>query len=176
MKNRVITLIIDGDEIEIDLDEELEIHDVGEDQTRVPAQMAYWGEVWSNAKSENIRMDALYRHWRANMFKGVLEETPKMSDTKIKNLIESDGRFLELKDSIARAEKNVIVSHSIFESFKSKAAVLSSKGAMSRAIYERTGMMTRSSEVKEDGGAKTKEDDGKKEKMKRIFNKKKKRS
>lgn len=170
--SRIVKLVIDKEEIEIDLEEELQIFDVGEDQTKVAAQMAYWGSVWASAKSEAVRIDALYRGWRAKMAKGQLENNPKMSDTKIKYLIEADGRFKSLKDAIAEAEKNIVSSHAIFESFRSKAAVLSSKGAMDRAIFERTGMVTKSSKPKKK--KKKVETDKDKEKLKGIFKKEKK--
>jgi len=176
--SKIIQLKIGGEDIEIDLSEELEIHDVGEGQTRVASQMAYWGEVWALAERESIQIDALYRGWRAKMSNGAMEANPKLAEWKIKALVEADDKFKFLKNSIADAKRNVVVSKSIFEAFRSKAAVLSSKGAMDRAVYERTGMTTKETKSlkrkptasRDLGDVDDSED--KKNKMKKIFKKK----
>jgi hypothetical protein len=119
MSNRVISIVVDNREIEVDLDEELQVINVGDDQTKVAAQMAFWGEVWGAASKEK-------------------------SEWKVRQIVESDKKFYEMKKTIAEAERNMTIASTMFEAFKSKAAVLSSKGAMDRAVFERTGMTTKS--------------------------------
>jgi hypothetical protein len=168
--SRILTLIIKKEKVEVDIDEELRIFDVGEEQAKVAFQMAYWGEIWASAKDEAIQVDSLYRKWRAKAGVDILEADPKLSEWKVKQLIEADPKFAVLKKTIAAAERNVTTANAIFVAFKSKAAVLSSKGAMDRAIFERTGMTTKTTTPKKKSVETTDED--KKKRMKQIFKKK----
>lgn len=157
-----IKIKVEGVELEFDRNEELIIDDLSSDQTRVASQMSYWGALTASAESEKIRADAYYRSWRAKIGKQILKKDPKLAEWKIKQIIESDEDFIKLKNSLAQATFNVVTCKSNFESFRTKAAQLQSRGAMMRAELDATGMTTK------------KEDKKRKEKkshMKNVFSK-----
>jgi len=128
-----LTMQVNGESVSIDFAEEMEIGDVSEDMTKVAAQLAFWGVVWSAAESELKRADAAYRKWRADQTNMVLDADPKMAEWKTKAKIEELDTFVKLKAAIAQAEANVIAAKQVSEAFKVKAHVLQSFGALKRA-------------------------------------------
>jgi len=165
-----IILNINDEEVIVDIDDELVIHDVSVDQSKVAAQMAYWSTVWAAAEAERIRIDAFYRKWRAEYGEAILNADAKKSEWKVKQQVESDEKFVKLKDALAEATKNSIISKGVFESFRIKANALQSKGAMLRAELDSTGMTTREKKGAEERKEKT---DEKVERMRKIFTSKK---
>jgi hypothetical protein len=121
---------------------DLEIGDITNDQSKVASQMARWSVIWAAAESERMRTDAYYRKWRAEVGVKLMRVDPKTSEWKIRQAIESDPMFEKLKGALAEAERNVIVSKGVFESFRIKANALQSRGAMARAEFEAIGMST----------------------------------
>jgi hypothetical protein len=137
------TIIVQGVEIDIDIDESgLAIADLSEDMGRVAAQLAWWASVWAAAEAERMQSDAFYRRWRALQGKALLEKDPKLSDEKRKIHIESDEKFLELKGAMAKAEENVVFAKGMFQAFEKKGNMLQSRGAMARGELAKTGMTT----------------------------------
>ncbi len=174
-----IKIKVEGELIEVDLDEELTINDMGEDQQFVAARMAFWGSLAAAAEGEKIRTDAYYRTWRAKLGSTILKKDPKTAEWKVRQQIEADENFEKLKASIAAAQQNVSICKNTFESFKTKASQLQSKGAMMRAELDATGMSTKRKEPRTPRARARAEEveierDEKKNHMKKMFDKKKK--
>lgn len=140
---RTPSIMVDGKKIKVNLDNELEITNISEDQSKVAAQMAYWSSVWSAAEAEKIMVDASYRRWRAQTGRKIIEREPKIAEWKVKQKIEAHSMFMKMKQAISIAASNAIIAKGIFESFRIKANALQSKGAQARAELDATGMTTR---------------------------------
>jgi len=147
-----VELVVNGDKVQVDLEEILSIQDISRDMDQVASQMSYWGAVWAAADEESQRADAHYRKWRAETGQRILSANEKTAEWKVKQDIESDETFLKLKSSLAQAAHNVTLAKAIFEAFKIKANMLQSKGAMARAELDSTGMATKVEAPKRSSG------------------------
>ena len=159
---------VNGEPVAIE-DHPLRVADLDSDMTEIAAQMSYWGRLWGAAEAEKELADARYRTWRAEYGKQTLDADPKLAEWKIKQKIESSPNFMSHKEAIATAQRNTVILKTRFESFRAKASILQSKGAMARAEIEATGMSTRSRTER----AKTPEDKKKAEEIIRTAQKKK---
>lgn len=155
-----LNIVVNGEEIDIDLDDELRIGDIDEDMKTIAVSIAYWGSILASAEEEKVRVDAYYRRWRAQKGESFLEAEPKTSEWKIRQKIESMEQFDVLKTGIARAAKNSLIAKSMFDAFCRKANMLQSKGAMMRHELSADNMS-----VKID-------DEEKRENIKKVFKKK----
>ena len=167
-----VKIKVDGLPVEANLDEELEIDDVSTDMDKVAAQMAYWGAIWAAAQGEQEAADAYYRQWRANKGKALLESDGKLAEWKTRQEIEADPKFMKIKQGLATAIRNATLCRAIYESFRTKANMLQSKGAMMRSELDATGMHTKRSTTKRGGELDDKRASNKAA-MKDIFKKKK---
>lgn len=140
MKPTVIKVC--GEEITVNRDKLMLIKDVSRDMDRIASLMSYWGEVWAAAESERIEVDAYYRQWRAGKGMEIAEAEPKLAEWKVKQRIEESEMFYKLKQGIAAATRNATIAKTTYESLKTKASMLQSKGAMMRAEMDSTGMHT----------------------------------
>jgi hypothetical protein len=163
MSYGVIEMEVDGKPVEINLDEQMVIHDISSEMDQVAAQMSYWGEVWANAEAEAELADSYYRKWRAETGQKILAANDKAAEWKVRQDIEADPQFYKLKSAIAKSTHNTTMAKVIYESFKVKASILQSKGAMMRAELDSTGMTTKFT---------PKEMESAKEKMRSINSKK----
>jgi ubiquitin len=139
-----IDLKIDGEHIVAPVVYDLTIGEIGEDMDIVAAQMGYWGNVLAAAEEELAAAEAGYRSWVAN-FRIALSEDPKtkgLADHKMKSQLEGSPQFLEHKSKIARRQRNVSTLDRLFQAFAKKANQLQSRGAIQRAIIEKTGIQT----------------------------------
>lgn len=162
-------LTINGKVIDVDLDDLLVIKNVSSDMDRVAAHMSFWATVNAEAESEKVRVDTYYRKWRAKTGQALLKSDPKLAEWKVRQLVDAQPKFDALKEAIARSVSNATVTRGIYESLRTKANMLQSKGAMMRAELDATGMHTPSSS-KQSGRAAVKEQDraGKVTKMKGL--------
>jgi len=173
----VVKIKVNGVDIETDLDEDLVINDVGEEQRDIASKMGYWGALAAAADSEKIKTDAYYRAWRAKIGTSILLKDPKSAEWKVKQKIEAHEDFEKLKAAIAMAAHNVTLCRNNFESFKTKAAQLQSKGAMMRSELDATGMTTKEKRPPKTAKAKRKKKEKESEKtektkhMKNVFGK-----
>ena len=143
-------LVVNGKEVKFKR-EELQIgYDLSEQQDKVAAQMAYWGEVWAASEAEELEIDAAYRHWRAKLKEELIAKNPKLSDPKIMAKIEATDTFVKFKKAIAQAKQNSITCKTRMQAFEKKANLLQSRGAQRRAEYEATGMTTPTTEKSEE--------------------------
>lgn len=140
-----VTMKVNGEDVSIDIEADLGIGDLSLSMERAAAQMGFWGEVWAAAEAEKERVDAHYRRWRAQQGEAILAADSKVAEWKVKQAIEADPKFIQYKESIAKSIHNATLSKSLYESFKTKASILQSKGAMARAEREASGMTTKSS-------------------------------
>jgi len=161
-----VKMTVDGQEISIDLDAELEIGDVSSDMDRIAAQMAYWGSVWASAEYERVRVEAHYRNWKANRKQAIAAQNSKLAEWKVTQEVQSSDEYVKLYRAQAEAIKNSTLAKAIFESHRIKANMLQSKGAMMRSELDATGMSTPKKET-------TKKPDHRVGKMKDTFKKSK---
>jgi len=134
---------VEGEIVKLD-DSELTITDIDKDMNEAASLMSYWGKLWGIAEGEKELADARYRAWRAEFGKQMLEADPKLAEWKVKQAVEASSKFMKHKEAIATTTRNATVLKARFESFKARASLLQSKGAMLRAEFESTGMNTRS--------------------------------
>lgn len=143
MKNfglRVITVA--GQDVELNIEDELVIADLSEGMDRVAAQMAWWGSVLASAEGEKIEVDAFYRRWRAGRVQEILDKTPSLAEWKVKAAVEADPDFVKMKKAIATAEENAVLALRVFMAFEKKANQLQSRGALTREERAATGLTT----------------------------------
>jgi hypothetical protein len=132
-----IDVLILGDGSELAISENL-----SDDMDRVSAQLAYWGSVLAEASAEKVQVDAFYRRFRASCAEAVLQRDPKAAEWKVKNAIEATDGFIQHKNAIAMAERNVGILEAMVRAFDKKANQLQSKGARVRSELNATGMTT----------------------------------
>jgi hypothetical protein len=133
----VVEVLILGDGAELPIGA-----DLSEEMDRVAAQLAYWGAVAADAAAELTQVDAWYRRWRAEATAAALAADPKASEWKVKNKVEAHDKFIEYKNAIALAEKNLGLCEAMVRGFDKKANQLQSRGAKARAEIGAQGMTT----------------------------------
>lgn len=163
-----IEIKVNGKKFSIDLEQALCIVDISMDMDNVASQMAFWGGVWASAEQEAAESDAYYRRWRASEGREIINGDTKLSEWKVRQIIESSDEFHKIKRGISKAQENVIVAKTIYEAFRVKANMLQSKGAMMRAELDSTSMRTSPSRTEP-----RTEQESKKKAMKEIFRAKK---
>ena len=165
MGSKIVEMVINGNPVKVNPAQLLEITDLSEDMDKVASQLSYWGALWATAEGEKETADAFYRNWRARMGKKITASDPKMAEWKVRQRIEANPKFLEIKEKLGQAIYNATLCKTMCEAFRVKANMLQSKGAMQRAELDSTGMSTRRKEKKKVG---TPDGDPKKT-MKAIF-------
>lgn len=133
----VVEVFIMGDGAELPIGA-----DLTEEMDRVAAQLSYWGAVAADARAELTQVDAWYRRWRAEATAAALASDPKASEWKVKNKVEAADKFIEWKNAIAAAEKNLGLCEAMVRGFDKKANQLQSRGAKQRAELGAQGMTT----------------------------------
>lgn len=128
-----ITIKVDGELIDIDLAEDLIIRDLAGDMDHVAAKIGHWGDMLGVAEAEKILVDAAYRSWRADFGRVLLATNEKLAEWKVKAAIEASPDFMQHKEKIATAQRNVMTLHSVYEAFRVKAGQLRSKALMKGA-------------------------------------------
>ena len=156
-------IIVDGKELEIDLEDEFYIDDLDNSMNTIASKIAFWGSVLASAEEEKVRVDAYYRRWRAQHGEKLLESDPKLAEWKVKQKTDSMEQFLVLKEGIAKSTKNALLAKAFFEAFCRKSNMLQSKGAMLRHELNADNMSVRV------------DNEEKREKVKEIFKKKSKK-
>ena len=134
-----VDMLVAGERVTADLDDDLTIAHVGHEMRTVAAQMNRWGAVWAASEAEYEQLDAMYRAWRGSMVEAILSGNPKQSEWKVKAEIDSDPGFMKHKNALAIATRNKVRCKAVFQSFETKARLLQSKGAAARMELERTG-------------------------------------
>lgn len=148
-----VNLKVNGRDVQADIEAELMVGELNSAMDEVAAKMAYWGALWGEAEAEQERVDAQYRFWRASFGRQLREADPKAAEWKITQEVEGNPKFTRYKDAVASAQRNVTVLKVVYESFRTKASILQSKGAMLRAELEATGMATKKHDEQEQGKA-----------------------
>jgi hypothetical protein len=133
-----------GLEVDFDVTEgsSIRIHDLSMDMGEVAAHIAYWGHVQGTAEEEEIQVDAHYRAWRANAGKALLAKDSKLSEAKVKMLLEADPEFLRHKHAEAEARRITTTAKTMVAAYEAKSRALQSVGARERAELESTGLVT----------------------------------
>lgn len=137
VQGTVVDVFILGDGAELPIGANL-----SDEMDRVSAQLAYWGAVAADAQAELTQVDAWYRRFRAQHAADVLKRDPKAAEWKVKNAIEGSDGFVQHKNAIALAEKNLGLCEAMARAFEKKANQLQSKGASKRSEQNAQGMTT----------------------------------
>jgi hypothetical protein len=151
-----IDITVNGENINVNIEEDLKIIDISRDMDMVSSQIAFWGSVWAAAEEEELKAKAYYRNWKAKVGEKLVNSDNKLAEWKIRQKLEALDEFKVVKEGLALASRNVLLAKTVFESFKAKASMLQSKGAMMRSELDSTSMKTKSSD-KEIERAKNKE-------------------
>ena len=136
------TIKVNGHDVQLDVDVDLQIGALSGDMDKIAAQMGFWASVWAAAIREAEEADAHYRAWRGRMVCQILDSEAKLAEYKVNARINADPQFLKWKAAQAMASEHVVLSKGIFESLEKKSNQLQSKGAMSRSELDATGMTT----------------------------------
>jgi hypothetical protein len=144
-----IDIVIDGERINVNIEKDLKIINISEDMDMVSSQIAYWGAVWAAAEEEELKAKAYYRNWKAKIGEKLTNADNKLAEWKIRQKLEALDEFHTIKQGLSMAAKNVLLARTVFESFKAKASMLQSKGAMMRSELDSTSMRTKSTSAKE---------------------------
>jgi hypothetical protein len=144
-----IDIVIDGERINVNIEKDLKIINISEDMDMVSSQIAYWGAVWAAAEEEELKAKAYYRNWKAKIGEKLTNVDNKLAEWKIRQKLEALDEFHTIKQGLSMAAKNVLLARTVFESFKAKASMLQSKGAMMRSELDSTSMRTKSTSAKE---------------------------
>jgi len=139
-KRRTIT--VNGSEVSLDIDVDLQIGALSGDMDTIAAQMGFWASVWAAAVREADEADAHYRNWRGRQIGEILRSDPKLAEYKVNARINAMDDFLKWKHAQALAAEHVVLAKGLFESLGRKSNQLQSKGAMSRKELDATGMAT----------------------------------
>lgn len=67
-------------------------------------QQAEWAKREGEELHNQIVADAEYRQWRAKVVNTLLAQDPKLSEWKVKAIIEQDDKFVEHKQMIAKSQ------------------------------------------------------------------------
>jgi len=121
----------------------LKIVSIDKAMRQISSKIAHWGSVLADAERERDMANAFYRQWRARQGKELLDANPKMSEWKINQELNSDSKFIALKEAIADAEFNVSVLARFYEALNKQAFSLPSIGARKRKEVESMGITTK---------------------------------
>jgi len=77
------------------------------------SMQADWAKREGEELYNQIVADAEYRQWRAKVINNLLTQDPKLSEWKIKALIEQDDKFVEFKQFIAKSQ----MEHQVYGRF-----------------------------------------------------------
>lgn len=143
VRGQVVEVLIMGPNAELPIGP-----DLSDEMDRVGAQLGYWGAVLADAVGEAKEVDAWYRKFRANITNECLANDPKMAEWKIKARIEASDGFIQHKEAIGLAEKNVKLCEGMVKGYDKKANQLQSKGAKMRTELNAQGMTTPATEPK----------------------------
>ncbi len=135
-------MMVNGNEVVLNIDVDLQIGALSGDMDKVAAQMGFWASVWAAAIRESDEADAHYRHWRGRMVSRILDSEPKLAEYKVNAQINAMPEFLKWKAGQAAAAEHVVLAKGMFESLHMKSNQLQSKGAMSRSELDATGLHT----------------------------------
>jgi hypothetical protein len=115
---------------------------IDQDMDEAASKIAWAGAALGQVEAALVRLDAEYRTWRADETENVLSVNDKLSEWKIKSLIESNVRFADYKKRIAELEGLKAKMRTTVFAFSSQADTLRSRGANLRAEMKAHGMNT----------------------------------
>jgi len=141
MGRNTIEVSIDGADVVLDVDYDTSITDLDTDMDQVASKIAWYGRVLAAAEESALRVDTLYRQWRAVMTNNALGKG-NLSEFKIKAVIEADPKFVLFKNQIGSSEALVTRLQKALIALQVKANILPSRGAKARDELRATGMST----------------------------------
>lgn len=149
MTENEITLVVDGKEVTVDVENATSITDISEDMTTVASVLAWFGALWAAARENHQEAEDTYRAWRADATIRAIESDPKAAEWKVKQMVDASSAFASHKRSLRGHQRTVDRLGTALEAIRVKADMLRSKGANMRAELDSTNMKTHS----EDGPA-----------------------
>ena len=140
---RVSFAAVDGRHIEQDFEPWLEgSRDLDEDMDQAAAKIAWAGAMLGLMYEADEVLDARYRQWRADEGERMLARSEKLSEFKVKQLIESSAEFVRLKSQLAELHRGIHTLESAVRALSAQSDMLRSRGANRRAELRATGMST----------------------------------
>jgi len=139
----VITVVLDGLEVDVDVDEDTAITDIDTDMAQIASLLGWYGNLVAAARERSDILDTNYRAWRGRRATSILATEPKLAEYKVKARIDGEGDFLKHKRAIASAHRTVTRLERAWSALDRKASILQSKGALYRSELRATGMTTR---------------------------------
>lgn len=82
------------------------------------AEFVRWSEWLARAEREAVNLDALYRHKRGEALVTLLESDPKLAEWKARSIVEALPQFLQWKEGIAEAQRNVVLLRQILDALR----------------------------------------------------------
>lgn len=149
----VITVIVDGLEVEVDVDEDTSITDIDTDMAQIASLLGWYGNLVAAARERSDILDMNYRAWRGRRATSLLATEPKLAEYKVKARINGEGDFLKHKRAIAANHRTVTRLERAWAALDRKASILQSKGALYRSELRATGMTTREETDEDRSGA-----------------------
>ena len=116
--------------------------DINTDMDQSASKIAWAGSVHGLLHEANDVLDAEYRAWRADQGEKLLTMNEKLSEYKIKQLIESAPDFVTYKKKRAEMKRKLWSMNAISNALGSYADTLRSRGANRRAEFKAIGMTT----------------------------------
>jgi hypothetical protein len=115
---------------------------IDQDMEESASKIAWAGSALGQVEACIIRLDSEYRTWRADETENLLSVNDKMSEWKVKSLIEGHPKFTEFKKRIAELEGLKAKMRAVVFAFGNQADTLRSRGANLRAEMKAHGMST----------------------------------
>lgn len=123
---------------------------IDQDMEESASKIAWAGAALGQVEGAIIRLDSEYRTWRADETEQLLGVNDKMSEWKVKSLIEAHPKFTEFKKRVAELESLKAKMRAVVFAFGNQADTLRSRGANMRAEMKAHGMSTPMNPADED--------------------------
>jgi hypothetical protein len=116
--------------------------DLDKDMDEAASKIAWAGALLGLLHEADEVLDAEYRTWRADKGEQMLSMSEKLSEHKIKQLVESDPEFVAWKRRLGKVRRDVRTVEVVVNALSAQADMLRSRGANRRAELHHIGMST----------------------------------
>ena len=120
----VISLTVEGEVQEVDLEIEMVIHEPIEERSRITSKSAYWGAVWVSAQAQVEGIQAELEHWEAKALTIILKKDEKIAEWKAKAMVRAHAGYLQINKDLAAAREMANKSKIIHRAFSRKGDLL----------------------------------------------------
>lgn len=123
MEKAIVMLKMSGRDVTITLPDDLQISKgtIDSDLEKHSALFAYWGEICAELDREKESLDSQYKQGRASadceIRRNAEESKSKLTEERVKNLVEVDPLCVELKKKLETATYQTQLAHAIKDAF-----------------------------------------------------------